>query len=192
LDKLDRFIGLLLQRQERMNLIGASTIPEIWTRHVADSLQLLTLAPQARRWLDLGTGAGFPGIAIACALLRVPGAQVELVEKSPKKAEFLRKAVQALDIPAILHNMRIEDFTAQAAHWPQVVTARALAPLPRLLGMVAPFVQKGAKALLMKGQDVEAELTLAAKSWKIEYTVLPSKTKLGSHILEVSDLRQIT
>jgi len=191
LARLDRFVELLLHWQSSMNLIGSSTIPQLWTRHVADSLQLLDLAPNARTWIDLGTGAGFPGVVIACALAGMPGAKVWLVDKSPKKGAFLRAAVRALDIPALVHTGRIEDFSASFSDSADVVTARALAPMPKLLGFVAPFVEKGAQALLSKGQDIDAELTEAAKYWNIEAMRVPSRTNPTSRIVVVSRLEPV-
>src|SRR5436189_3399572 len=133
-DRLESFVQLVIERQKTLNLVAASTIPQIWTRHIADSLQLLALAPNATKWIDLGAGAGFPGLVIACALVEVPGARVELVESTQKKANFLRDAVDALSLPAIVHALRIEDFTARNAGRFDVVTARAVAPLDQLLG----------------------------------------------------------
>lgn len=173
-----------------MNLIGPSTVGQVWTRHVADSLQLLGLAPDARTWVDLGTGAGFPGLVIACALAGTAGAKIHLVDKSPKKGAFLNAVVRALDIPAVVHIARIEDFVQNFGDSSDVVTARALAPLPRLLGYVAPFVEKGAQALLPKGQDVEAELTEASKCWNIQATLAPSRTDSRSRIVVVSRLER--
>ena len=100
-DRLDRFVELLLSWQQRINLIASSTEAQLWTRHVADSLQLLALAPQARVWVDLGSGGGFPGLVIACALAETAGAHVHLVESSTKKAAFLREAVQGDRRPGI-------------------------------------------------------------------------------------------
>jgi len=188
--RLDRFVDLLLTWQESMNLIGPSTVGQVWTRHVADSLQLLGLAPDARTWVDLGTGAGFPGLVIACALAGTAGAKIHLVDKSPKKGAFLNAVVRALDIPAVVHIARIEDFVQNFGDSSDVVTARALAPLPRLLGYVAPFVEKGAQALLPKGQDVEAELTEASKCWNIQATLAPSRTDSRSRIVVVSRLER--
>ena len=175
-ERLDRFVELLLARQQQVNLIAPSTIPQIWTRHIADSLQLLALARPARTWIDLGAGAGFPGLVIACALVEVPGARVDLVESTKKKANFLRDVAQALSLPAIVHEVRIEDFAAGNTIRFDVVTARALAPLDKLLGYAHPLLKKGTVGLFPKGQDVEAELTRAAKSWKIEAELMPSKT----------------
>jgi 16S rRNA (guanine527-N7)-methyltransferase len=187
-DRLDRFVTLLLVTQSHTNLIGRATVGEIWTRHVADSLQLLDLAPDAKRWLDIGTGAGFPGIVIGCALADHPGSAVHLVESQGKKAAFLREVVADLALPATVHHQRIEDLSEVAR--PDVVTARAVAPLSKLLGYVAPFVKSGAKALLPKGQDVEAELTEAAKCWHIEAELTPSRTSPASRILIVRALRR--
>ena len=156
---------------------GAPTIPKIWTRHVADSLQLLALAPKsAKRWIDLGTGAGFPGLVIACDLVQAPGEQVHLVESTQKKAAFLREVVTTLALPAIVHARRIEEFAAHTIPAFDVVTARALAPLDKLIGYAIPLLKRGAVGLFPKGQDVEAELTQASKSWNIEAELIPSLT----------------
>jgi 16S rRNA (guanine527-N7)-methyltransferase len=185
LARLDRFVALLQQWQRTTNLIAPSTVAELWTRHVADSLQLLPLAPAARRWIDLGSGGGFPGIAVACALADAPGTAVHLVESNAKKAAFLRQAAAVSGAPALVHNMRIEEFAGALAEPVDVVTARALAPLPELLDLVAPLLKTGAQALFPKGQDVEAELTRASKYWNIEATLVPSKTNPRARIVVV-------
>src|SRR5262249_46002776 len=110
LARLDCLVEVLLPVVAHTNLVARSTIPQLWTRHIADSLQLLPLAPQARCWIDLGSGAGFPGLVIACAMADQPGASVHLVESTQKKAAFLREATQHLQVPAIVHAVRIEDF----------------------------------------------------------------------------------
>jgi 16S rRNA (guanine527-N7)-methyltransferase len=186
--RLDRFVALLLTWQKHTNLIARSTIPVIWTRHIADSLQLLDLAPQAKVWADLGSGAGFPGIVIACALAGTQGARVHLVESIGKKATFLREAVQVTGAPAIVHTMRIEDFVDKAPESIDVVTARALAPLPKLLPLAYPLLKKGALGLFPKGQDVASELTEAAKYWKIQSDLLGSRTDERAQILVVRTL----
>jgi 16S rRNA (guanine527-N7)-methyltransferase len=184
--RLDRLVDLLLQWQQRMNLIATSTQPVIWTRHVADSLQLLELAPKAARtWIDLGSGAGFPGLVLACALADVPGTQVHLVESSTKKAAFLREAAQMTGVAAVVHAERIEDFVKHAPA-ADVVTARALAPLPKLLGLAYPLLKTGAQGLFLKGQDVDAELTAAAKCWNIETRLAESRTDPRSRIVVVT------
>ena len=113
---------------------------------------------------------------IACALAETPGAEIHLVESNQKKASFLREAVRTLSLPAIVHARRIEDFAAEHAKAVDVVTARALAPLDRLIGYAIPLLKTGVVGLFPKGQDVEAELTQASKSWKIDADLIPSKT----------------
>jgi 16S rRNA (guanine527-N7)-methyltransferase len=187
--RLDRFVGILLAWQQRMNLIASSTEPRLWTRHVADSLQLLALAPhQARIWVDLGSGGGFPGVVIACALADVPGATVHLVESSGKKAAFLREAARAVEVPAVVHAMRIDDFVKSAPRAIDVVTARALAPLSGLLAAAYPLLKTGALGLFPKGQDVGTELTEATKCWKLQASLAPSRTDPNGRIVVVSGL----
>lgn len=189
-ERLDRFVALLLERQQVMNLVAASTIPTLWTRHVADSLQLLPLAPGARTWVDLGSGAGFPGLVIACALADTPGAAVHLVDATKKKAAFLAETAAALHLPVIVHADRIEDFAAANRIRFDAVTARALAPLSKLLGYAIPLLKKGAVGLFPKGQDVGAELTEASKYWTIEAELIQSKTDPRGRIVLVRSERE--
>jgi 16S rRNA (guanine527-N7)-methyltransferase len=185
LARLDAFVALLQKWQRKINLIGRGTEDSLWTRHIADSLQLLDLAPAARTWVDLGSGGGFPGLVIACALAERPGARVHLVESNTRKAAFLREAARNLRLPALVHAERIEDFVSNFADSPDVVTARALASLEDLLAYAAPLMENGAQALFLKGQDVEAELTEAAKSWNIQADLVPSRTDRGGRIVVV-------
>jgi len=189
-ERLDRFVELLIKWQRTSNLIAGSTVPQLWTRHIADSLQLMSLAPDARTWVDLGSGAGFPGIVLGCALADTPGGRVDLVESNAKKAAFLREAVRASGAAAAVHHARAEDLIPR---WPElvdVVTARALAPLLVLVGLAAPMVKRGAKALFLKGQDVEAELTEATKYWNIQVVILPSRTDSTGRIIEIRALER--
>jgi 16S rRNA (guanine527-N7)-methyltransferase len=189
LARLDRFVALLLEWQQHTNLIARSSERVLWTRHIADSLQLLPLAPAARVWADLGTGGGFPGLVIACALAESAGACAHLVESSTKKAAFLREAIRATSAPAVVHAIRIEDFAAPS-DLPrlEVVTARALAPLPKLLPLVYPLLKTGILGLFAKGQDVALELTEAAKCWKLQASLIPSRTDPRGRIVVVSGL----
>src|SRR6204780_748305 len=189
LDRLDRFVAVLLEWQQRMNLIASSTEPKLWTRHIADSLQLLALAPQARIWLDLGSGAGFPGVVVACALADTPGARVHLVERSTKKAAFLREAVHATGAPAEAHAAGLEDFVENLAVPVDVVTARALAPLAALLTATYPLLKVGTLGLFPKGQDVDVELTEAAKCWSIQSSLGTSLTDPKARIVCVTGIR---
>jgi 16S rRNA (guanine527-N7)-methyltransferase len=187
-ERLDRFVAELLRWQQRINLIAPSTIPKLWTRHVADSLQLLPLAPRARRWVDLGSGGGFPGMVIACALADVPGARVDLVEANAKKAAFLREAARVTGGPATIHPVRIGDFAQNPPAAVEIVTARALAPLAELLAQAYPLLSAGAEGLFPKGQDVAAELTEAAKCWTILASLVPSRTDPAGRIICVKSV----
>jgi len=188
LHRLDRFVATLLAWQRRMNLVASSTEATLWTRHVADSLQLLALAPEARIWADLGSGGGFPGVVIACALADIPGAHVHLVESNGKKASFLREAVRAAGVPATVHARRIEDFVKNAPVPIDVVTARALAPLQKVLVSTYPLLKTGTLGLFPKGQDVARELTEAAKCWKIQASLSPSRTDPKAQVVIVRGL----
>jgi 16S rRNA (guanine527-N7)-methyltransferase len=188
LHRLDRFVATLLAWQRRMNLVASPTEATLWTRHVADSLQLPELAPEARIWADLGAGGGFPGLVIACGLADIPGAHVHLVESNGKKAAFLHEAVRVTGVPATVHARRIEDFVKNAPVPIDVVTARALAPLRKLLTLAYPLLKTGALGLFPKGQDVARELTEAAKCWKIQASLSPSRTDPKAQIVIVRGL----
>lgn len=189
--RLDRYVELLLDYQQHTNLIAPSTIASIWARHIADSLQLLPLAPNAKIWVDLGSGAGFPGLVIACALADEPGAAIHLVESVGKKATFLREAVRRIGAPARVHAVRIEEFVKNFSARPDIVTARALAPLDKLLGLAAPLLNKGAQGIFLKGQHVEAELTEASKCWTIDAELVPSQTSPQSRIVVVRRIERL-
>jgi 16S rRNA (guanine527-N7)-methyltransferase len=189
--RLDGLVELLLQWQRRTNLVAASTVPTLWTRHIADSLQLLPLAPAARRWIDLGSGGGFPGLVIAAALADEAGAEIHLVESNGKKAAFLREAARHIGAPALVHAERIEEFIKTFDQRPDAVTARALAPLDTLLRLVHPLLKTGALGLFLKGQDVEVELTKASKCWTIDAKLVASKTNPLSRVVIIRNLKPV-
>jgi 16S rRNA (guanine527-N7)-methyltransferase len=186
--RLDCFVTLLLRWQNITHLIAPSTVPILWTRHIADSLQLLDLAPDSRIWVDMGTGGGFPGLVLACALYGMAGRQVHLVESNAKKAAFLREAVAATEAPAIVHGQRMEKFVETFSQRADTVTARAVSPLSLLLGQCVPLLKKGTVGLFPKGQDVEAELTEASKCWKMTADLVPSRTDPKARIVRVRAL----
>jgi 16S rRNA (guanine527-N7)-methyltransferase len=186
--RIDRYLDLLRQWQAKTNLVAPSTLPHLWTRHVADSLQLLSLAPTAKTWVDLGSGGGFPGMVLACALAEKSGAIVHLVERNSKKAAFLREALRITAAPGIVHATGIEDIVDRIEGPIDCVTARALAPLHQLIGFAEPLVRKGAKALFLKGQDVEAELTDATKYWTIRPILHSSLTGGQGWIVELDHI----
>ncbi|QIG96220.1 MULTISPECIES: 16S rRNA (guanine(527)-N(7))-methyltransferase RsmG [unclassified Bradyrhizobium] len=188
--RLDRYIALLLEWQAKTNLVAPSTLPNLWTRHISDSLQLLSLAPTAKSWVDLGSGGGFPGVVLACALAETSGASIHLVERIAKKAAFLREAVRVTVSPGTVHLADIGDTVDRIAGPIDCVTARALAPLHQLIGFAEPWVKKGAKALFLKGQDVEAELTEATKYWIIEPKLHASRTGGQGWIVELGSIER--
>jgi 16S rRNA (guanine527-N7)-methyltransferase len=190
LRRLDLYVEALLSWREKTNLFALSTIPHLWTRHIADSLQLLDLAPNARIWVDLGSGAGFPGLAIACALADTPGAQVHLVESTGKKTTFLREAARLTGAPAVIHTERIEKFVESFGGRADVVTARAVAPLKSLLDQSVSLLKTGTLGLFPKGQDVDAELTEATKYWNIKVNLAPSRTDSKGRVVVVHALER--
>jgi 16S rRNA (guanine527-N7)-methyltransferase len=186
--RLEQFVELLLLWQEKTNLVAESTLRLLWTRHVSDSLQLVALAPGALTWVDFGSGGGFPGIPVACALADQPGAKVHLIESNGKKAAFLREVVRKIGVPAEVHQERAEKFGESCAETVHAVTARALAPLKTLCDQAFPLVAKGALGLFPKGQDVDVELTDAAKYWSIQASIVPSVTSPAGSIVIVRGL----
>ena len=188
--RLDRYVALLLEWQAKTNLVAPSTLANLWTRHISDSLQLLSLAPSAKTWIDLGSGGGFPGVVLATALAETPGAMIHLVERIAKKAAFLREAMRVTGAPGTVHLADIGDTVERFAGSIDCVTARAVAPLHQLIGFAEPLVKRGAKALFLKGQDVEAELTEATKYWKIEPKLHSSRTGGQGWIVELDAIER--
>jgi 16S rRNA (guanine527-N7)-methyltransferase len=188
--RLERYVDLLLEWQAKTNLVSPSTLPNLWTRHISDSLQLLTLAPSAKIWADLGSGGGFPGVVLACALAETADAMVHLVERNAKKAAFLREALRVTNSPGTVYLADIGDIVDRMMVPVDCVTARAVAPLHQLIGFAEPMVKRGAKALFLKGQDVEAELTEATKYWNIKPRLHSSRTGGHGWIVELDDIER--
>ncbi|WP_119390523.1 16S rRNA (guanine(527)-N(7))-methyltransferase RsmG [Taklimakanibacter lacteus] len=188
-ERLETYVSLLLTWQTRINLIGPSTRDDIWSRHIADALQLLPLLPQSAKVLaDLGSGAGIPGLILAIAR----PLEAHLFESNLKKGAFLREAARQTGAEAQVHSQRIETAGALAARIKaDVVTARALAPLPKLLDYAQPFLENGAIGYFHKGQDVDAELTDATKSWKMQVEKHPSMTDSRGVILVVKEAHRV-
>lgn len=188
-DKLEVMVDLLKRWQKTINLVAPSSLSTIWTRHVADSLQLLKHYEGKSRWVDLGSGAGFPGLVIAIASAGTPGKHIDLIESDARKCAFLREVIRVTGAPASVHNNRIEKCLVD---WPEtvdIVAARALAPLDQLLRLSFPLLKKGAYGLFPKGQDVELELTQASKSWIIDADLEQSVTEPSARIVVVRRLQ---
>lgn len=187
-ERIEAFVALLLTWQARFNLISPASIPDIWERHVIDSLQLLPLLPKdITAFADLGSGSGFPGVPLAIAT----GATVHLYESNGKKAAFLREALRQTATSGVVHNTRLEDSGKGTLPAVQAVTARALAPLPLLLDWASPFLNCGIPGFFHKGQDVDAELTQAAKYWRIQSRSHKSLTDSRAVILEVEEVAHV-
>ena len=186
LDRVQVYLEVLDAWRERINLIGPGEGRHLWRRHVLDSLQLIELIPgDATKIVDLGSGAGFPGLLIACAMAERPGVNVTLVEKSVRKSQFLQAAIAEGALPARVVNARIEE--AQSDRY-DLLTARALAPLPKLLGYAHAWLKPSGKALLMKGKDTAAELAEARAGWTFEMSERVSLSSPEGRVLEVSSI----
>ena len=204
-DRLANYEALLKQWQKTINLVAPSTLDAVWHRHFADSAQLVVLAPGARTWVDLGSGAGFPGLVVAIMLAGVPPTpspspqgggetlHVTLIESNGRKCAFLREVVRQTEIAQSVSvdilSTRIEAAATQASlAGPDVVTARALASLSRLLELSAPLFTSRTVGLFLKGRDAAAELEAARKLWSFNAELIPSRTEAGAHVVAVRDL----
>ncbi len=187
-ERLAAYVALLSKWQKAENLIAASTLPLIWRRHVADSAQLVALFPEVRRWLDLGSGGGFPGLVVAILLAEQSGAAVHLVESNRKKCAFLRQAIRATGAPAIVHEGRIESVIASWDQPVERISARALAPLTDLLALAAPLMERGVPAAFHKGQDFVREISEATQSWGFDLVKHNSRVGDGGAILDIGHL----
>lgn len=194
IDDLTRFGQVLAERNEVMNLVGPATIPHYWSRHVLDSAQLLNHAPQARSWADLGAGAGFPGVVLAILLKHLStdsgetptDRRVFLIDSLAKRCRFLGEVVRDLDLPATVINDRAENVSLKV----DVVTARAMAPLPKLIGFAESFFSKGAEGWLLKGENVEAEIADAHKNWAFQSELFTSSSDPRGRVLHIRSVRR--
>ncbi len=184
-------LGTLIERLTAanavMNLVGPDTIPDVWNRHIFDSAQLLDLAPEAATWADLGAGAGFPGLVLAILLKDRADSHVWLIDSLGKRCRFLQEVVDALSLRATVVNGRAEEQRIKA----DVVTARALAPMDRLLGYAQPYLQRGAQGLFLKGEKAEAELIEARKVWQFDSDLSVSRSDPRGRIVSVRSLRRV-
>jgi len=194
LEDLEKFGKVLAERNEVMNLVGPATIPHYWSRHVLDSAQLLNHAPKAKLWADLGAGAGFPGVVLAILLKHMStdsdetptDRQVFLIDSLAKRCRFLSEIVRDLGLPATVINDRAENVSLKV----DVVTARAMAPLPKLLGFAESFFRKGAEGWLLKGENVEAEIAEARKTWAFQSDLTTSLSDPRGRVLHIRSVHR--
>ncbi|MER9107725.1 16S rRNA (guanine(527)-N(7))-methyltransferase RsmG [Mesorhizobium sp. M0510] len=189
-DRLVAFEQMFQKWNRSINLVAQSTSGDVWQRHILDSAQLGRLEPQATRWVDLGSGGGFPGLVMAFLLAERDGASIDLVESNRKKASFLQTVVGQFSLPARVVARRIDDSHALVST-PQVVTARALASLSTLLDLSAPWLISGARGLFHKGRDYRTEVQESVHRWSFDLVEHPSVTDAGGVILELSNLRPV-
>lgn len=188
-ESLEAFEAMFRTWAKRINLVANSTLDDLWNRHILDSAQLAPLAPNALRWLDLGSGGGFPGLVLAFLLKERPGGQIDLIESNRKKAGFLQAAIGQFSLPASVHARRIDE-EIKGLGQPEVVTARALAPLSELLGLTFPWLSKGATGLLHKGRDYGREIQESSLLWQYDLVEHRSKVDADSVILEIANLKR--
>ena len=194
IERLETYEALLKQWQKTINLVAPSTLPDTWHRHFADSAQLLALAPpEAQHWIDLGSGAGFPGLVLAILMANGRGGHMTLIESDTRKAAFLAEAARRTGVAVDIQGTRIEKSATQAKVGPvDVVTARALAPLPRLLDLSAPFFSGPTVGLFLKGREAEAEVQAAEKLWEFEADLRQSLTDASGRVVVVRALNAKT
>ncbi|HYJ30442.1 MAG TPA: 16S rRNA (guanine(527)-N(7))-methyltransferase RsmG [Allosphingosinicella sp.] len=186
MERLDAFLGLLIAENRHQNLVSRASIGHLWLRHVADSAQLLRLAPEsATSWIDLGTGAGFPGLIVAL----LHGGRVALVEERKLRADFLRRAVEALGVSARTEVLgsRVEKVEGRPF---DVISARAFAPLPKLLALGTRFSTDKTRWILPKGRNARSELEAAESSWQGEFRIEPSLTDPDAGIIVAQGVKR--
>jgi 16S rRNA (guanine527-N7)-methyltransferase len=192
--RLVAYVGLVRKWQPVKNLVAPSTLPDIWRRHVADGAQAFAALPNARRWLDIGSGAGFPGLVTAILLADVEGGSVTLVESNGRKAAFLQAVARELKLPAKIVSDRIESLPERLSPSDNrfdAVSARALASLDRLLEYAEPWLSAGATGVFHKGQDFAAEHRQAALSWSFDLVERKSRIEADSRIILVDHVRRL-
>jgi 16S rRNA (guanine527-N7)-methyltransferase len=177
----------LAEWNSRLNLVGPASLDDFWGRHAFDCAQLAPLAPAARTWVDIGAGAGLPGLVIAILLKGRPGARVHLVESQTKKCRFLETVAAELALPTEIHDARAEDLAIAA----DVVTARAVARLERLLAFAEPYLVRGATGLFLKGQSAESEIAEARRGWRFDVQQIPSRSDPTGRILKVERVSRV-
>lgn len=188
-ERLEHFIALFKKWNNTTNLVAPSTLDELWTRHVADSAQIFQLSPQPQRWIDLGSGGGFPGVITAIFLAELGQGWVNLIESNNKKAAFLRVALQETGARGSVHPIRIET-AAEKVEICDAISARALAELDVLLGYILPWSRNNPtlRAYFNKGRDYESEVQKAHGRWRFDLIIHRSAIEADSVVVEISNL----
>ena len=185
LDRFRVYQALLEKWAPRINLVGASTLPSFWSRHILDSAQILPLAPaSALSWVDFGSGAGFPGLVLAALLRDRPNSSVRLIEASAKRCAFLREAARAMEVQVEIIQAKAEDVTPNPS---DVVTARAFTSLERLIAYAVPWLHDQSQALFPKGEEIQAEITQASTQWEFQSIIYPSISDSRGCVVKISN-----
>jgi 16S rRNA (guanine527-N7)-methyltransferase len=184
-ERFAAFVDLIARWRKTTNLISESTFASVWTRHIADCAQLIALAPAAKRWIDMGSGAGFPGLVIAIQLAGVPGSLVTCIESDQRKCAFLREAARATGAAAIIHPQRVEAIEPLTLGAVDAVTARALAPLPLTLKLARPWMERGAVGVFPRGESAKDQLAALPQMPDYAIEALPSVVDAKAGILRV-------
>lgn len=189
LERLDIYASLLERWTQKINLVSAQTVEQLWTRHFLDSAQLLDMAPSASKWVDLGSGGGFPGAVVAVlSVEKRPGLDVSMIEADQRKAAFLRAVLRETGVAATVIAERIEDVPPLKA---DVLSARALAPLPKLLEFASLHLANDGRALFLKGQKADAEVRDALERWRFDCETYTSKTDPEAVVLSIGDIQRV-
>ena len=189
LERLQIYVDLVLKWQPAQNLVASSTIPDIWLRHIVDSLQTKWALPDAKIWVDIGSGAGFPGIVTAILQAGDSAGHVHLIESNQRKAAFLRTVLRETGSKGTVHAERIESVAKEWSFWPvDAISARALAALDHLLTLCEPLTSKGAPCVFHKGQDFKRELHQASHAWAFDLLERKSLIDPKSRMLVLSDI----
>ncbi len=184
-ERFDIFVELLARWRKKTNLISDATFAWVWTRHIADSAQIRLIHPRAVKWLDIGSGAGFPGIVLAIQLSSIPGTEVHCVESDQRKCAFLREAARATCAPAIIHPVRVQSLTVSALGAMDGITARAFAPLSNTLAIVGVWLQAGAVGVFPRGRTVAEQLEHACPDANYAIEIVPSIVEPSASLLKV-------
>lgn len=188
--RLLAYEALLLKWQKSINLVSSATLTHLWARHMWDSAQLVALVPErAMRWLDIGSGAGFPGLVVAAMLRDRPDFRMDLIESDQRKGIFMREAARVMDIAVTVHSIRVEDWQPEEGALPDTISARALAPLGQILRWTSPFWGKDTIGLFPKGQTAKEELTQTRKDWIFEAEAIASQSDRSGTVLKLWGLK---
>ncbi len=186
-ERLEIFAALLRRWQRAMPLVAERDLPDLYRRHFADCAQVVTLFPKTRSWVDIGSGAGLPGLVVA--MVAEEGTHVDLIESNGRKCAFLREVIRETGAPATVHEGRAEELLEGWQTPVEVVLGRAVAPLADLLRLAAPLMCEGVRAAFHKGRDWEREIAEATLSWRFDLVKHDSRIGGGGVILEICNLR---